>query len=184
AERGGGPALREHPDRFLLGADRLGQGRADVEAAVERLVGKGGGVVGAEHRWSGVFLESGFLRAEAPAGSVARVVNARAGARRIEDSALLDRIAELEDRLRTLERRLGQRPARRRASRGAQAASPASAADRCPGCLLELPPGPRGGECVWCGFVFAAVRGRRAKSVRRRRGGGMQGPSREPTSQD
>src|SRR5215470_1655447 len=128
--------------------------------------------------------KSGFLREDAPAGSVPRVVNARARARRIEDSVLLDRIAELEDRLRTLERQLGQRPARRRASRGAQATDPVSAVERCPGCLLELPPGPRGAECVWCGFVFAAVRGARAKSVRRRRGSGMQGPPREPTKQD
>ncbi|HZW90326.1 MAG TPA: hypothetical protein VFF12_14685 [Myxococcaceae bacterium] len=111
-------------------------------------------------------------------------MNARARARRIEDSALLDRIAELEDRLRTLERQLGQRPARRRASRGTQAPGSVTAAQRCPGCLLELPPGPRGAECVWCGFVFAAVRPARGKSVRRRRGGGMQSPSREPTKQD
>ncbi|HSP19695.1 MAG TPA: hypothetical protein VLQ79_09280, partial [Myxococcaceae bacterium] len=102
-------------------------------------------------------------------------MNARAGARRVEDSALLHRIAELEDRLRTLERQLAQRPARRRVPRGGLVASPASTADRCPGCLLEVPPGPRGAECVWCGFVFAAVRSRAAKSVRRRRGSGMQG---------
>ncbi len=132
----------------------------------------------------GVPGKSGFLREGVPTGSVARVVNARARARRIEDSALLDRIAELEDRLRTLERQLAQRPTRRRSSRVPQAASPATVADRCPGCLLELPPGPRGAECVWCGFVFAAVRGRGAKSVRRRRGGGMQGPSREPPPKD
>jgi len=154
-----------------------------VNTAVEGLVGEGGQFVAAEHRWW-VPGKSGFLREGLPAGSVARVVNARARARRIEDSALLDRIAELEDRLRTLERQLGQRPARRRASRGAQPPSPATAAHRCPGCLLELPPGPRGTECVWCGFVFAAVRGTRAKSVRRRRGGGMQGPPREPSQKD
>ncbi len=128
--------------------------------------------------------KSGFLREGLLAGSVARVVNARARARRIEDSALLDRVAELEDRMRTLERQLAQRPARRRASRGGQAVSPVSTAERCPGCLLELPPGPRGAECVWCGFVFSAVRGGRAKSVRRRRGGGMQGAPREPTQKD
>src|SRR5215472_1807567 len=141
-------------------------------------------VAAAEHRGSGVRGESGFLRGRSPAGSVARVVNARARARRVEDTALLDRIAELEDRLRTLERQVSQRPARRRGSRGAQAVSPPASVERCPGCLLELPPGPRGAECVWCGFVFAAVRPARGKSVRRRRGGGMQTPSREPAKQD
>jgi len=34
---------------------------------------------------------------------------------------------------------------------------------RCPGCLLELPPGRRGDSCVWCGFVFEAVKRRIAK---------------------
>ena len=121
--------------------------------------------------------KSGFLREGSPAGSVARVVNARAGARRVEDSALLDRIAELEDRLRTLERQLSQRPARRRASRGAAAATPASAADRCPGCLLGIPPGPRGAECVWCGFIFAAVRPEGREVGAKAPGGRYAGPS-------
>lgn len=34
---------------------------------------------------------------------------------------------------------------------------------RCPGCTLELPAGPRGGSCVWCGFQFDAVRLRKRK---------------------
>ncbi len=29
---------------------------------------------------------------------------------------------------------------------------------RCPGCTLELPKGRRGDSCVWCGFMFSAVR--------------------------
>jgi len=33
---------------------------------------------------------------------------------------------------------------------------------RCPGCSLELPPGKKGDSCVWCGFVFEAVKGARA----------------------
>jgi outer membrane murein-binding lipoprotein Lpp len=31
---------------------------------------------------------------------------------------------------------------------------------RCPGCTLELPPGRKREDCVWCGFRFDAVGGR------------------------
>lgn len=33
---------------------------------------------------------------------------------------------------------------------------------RCPGCNLAVE-SPRGKQCVWCGFVFAAARPRRRK---------------------
>lgn len=78
---------------------------------------------------------------------------------------LTARIAELEWRIKLLEARVrnvsadvrkqgepargeGLSKARRRVRERA----------RCLGCLLELPPGRRGESCVWCGFIFDAVR--------------------------
>jgi hypothetical protein len=78
---------------------------------------------------------------------------------------LAGRIAELEDRIRALELRVarvartgGRGPAEKTALH-----PPTPSASRCPGCLLELPRGRRGSSCVWCGFVFAAVRRRAAR---------------------
>jgi len=73
------------------------------------------------------------------------------------------RIAELEDRLRLLEahvRRLSaQAAALAQVSRRPRPKVPAARPrPRCPGCRLELPKGRRGEACVWCGFVFDAVR--------------------------
>lgn len=73
------------------------------------------------------------------------------------------RVAELEDRLRLLEahvRRLtAQATALAQASRRPLPKVPAvRPRPRCPGCRLELPKGRRGEACVWCGFVFDAVR--------------------------
>jgi hypothetical protein len=82
------------------------------------------------------------------------------------------RITALEDRVRRLEARLALKvrtPARKVArgtaavrSRPDTSVRAARPRPRCPGCTLELPRGPRGESCVWCGFVFAAVARRRA----------------------
>ncbi|RJS17657.1 hypothetical protein DRW03_27080 [Corallococcus sp. H22C18031201] len=77
------------------------------------------------------------------------------------------RIAALEDRVRRLEARLraaAPRPVTRATTASRTATLKPAAVDRarprCPGCTLELPRGRRGESCVWCGFVFAAVRRR------------------------
>ena len=80
-----------------------------------------------------------------------------------ETEQLRARIAELEDRLRLLEahvRRLNaQTSALAQTSRRPLPRVPATRPrPRCPGCRLELPKGRRGEACVWCGFVFDAVR--------------------------
>jgi hypothetical protein len=91
-------------------------------------------------------------------------------ARRVRSDAdlavrLAGRISELEDRIRALELRVAR--ATRGGERGPSERSaqhpPRPGATRCPGCLLELPRGRRGTSCVWCGFVFAAVRRRAAR---------------------
>ena len=75
------------------------------------------------------------------------------------------RIAELEDRIRALELRVARvsKSGERLASEKGALRPPAPSASRCPGCLLELPHGRRGFACVWCGFVFSAVRRRAAR---------------------
>lgn len=80
-----------------------------------------------------------------------------------EVEALRARVGALEDRIRLLEahvRRLGaQATALAQASRRPLPKVPAARPrPRCPGCRLELPKGRRGEACVWCGFVFDAVR--------------------------
>jgi hypothetical protein len=80
-----------------------------------------------------------------------------------EKRALLERIADLELRMRLLEARVRREAAEAR-SRGrlddlaasSKAVRPQRPRPRCPGCTLELPKGPRGEECVWCGFRFDA----------------------------
>ena len=75
---------------------------------------------------------------------------------------LAGRIAELEDRIRALELRVARvsKSGERIAAEKAALRPPTPSASRCPGCLLELPRGRRGPSCVWCGFVFSAVRRR------------------------
>jgi hypothetical protein len=80
-----------------------------------------------------------------------------------ETERLQARVAELEDRIRLLEshvRRLtAQTTALAQTSRRPLPKVPAARPrPRCPGCRLELPKGRRGEACVWCGFVFSAVR--------------------------
>ena|SRR5215472_9240204 len=76
---------------------------------------------------------------------------------------LAAQVAELEQRIKLLEARVRLVAAREEAweeshvlgkSRKIQRIKPRP---RCPGCLLELPPGRRGDTCVWCGFSFEAV---------------------------
>ena len=78
---------------------------------------------------------------------------------------LTGRIAELEDRIRALELRVARvsRSSERLAGEKTALRPPLPSASRCPGCLLELPRGRRGNACVWCGFVFSAVRRRAAR---------------------
>lgn len=78
-------------------------------------------------------------------------------ARRTNDDdrrGLLLRVADLEARVRQLERRLGSLTPKPKVAKKERKGKPAP---RCPGCLLELPPGRRGDSCVWCGFRFDAV---------------------------
>lgn len=93
--------------------------------------------------------------------------------RQLSDAELHERLSArieaLEDRVRRLEAYVRRTSAGARATpsvkKGARRAEPAKASrprPRCPGCRLELPSGPRGESCVWCGFLFDAVRrGRR-----------------------
>jgi len=75
-------------------------------------------------------------------------------ARKLE--ALEDRLRLLENRVRAAMapgRRAGPGPTASRNQRRAGRRRP-----RCPGCTLELPPGRRGEQCVWCGFRFDAMK--------------------------
>lgn len=76
-----------------------------------------------------------------------------------EQSARLSaRIADLEQRLMLLEARLRRTVTEVERPRGRRQGPAPRPRPRCPGCLLELPKGRRGETCVWCGFVFDAVR--------------------------
>jgi hypothetical protein len=80
-----------------------------------------------------------------------------------ETARLKARVEELELRVKLLEARVraGFAQARvplREAARASREARRQRPRARCPGCLLELPPGRRGDACVWCGFRFEAVR--------------------------
>ncbi|MCA2977935.1 MAG: hypothetical protein INH41_27910 [Myxococcaceae bacterium] len=95
-----------------------------------------------------------------------------------EKRVLLERIADLELRMRHLEARVRREAAEARArgtTGGLRAAArvvrPERPRPRCPGCTLELPKGPRGVECVWCGFRFDAhelFAGRQPRAHKRR----------------
>lgn len=81
-----------------------------------------------------------------------------------ERGLLLSRIADLEQRMKLLEARVRREAAESR-SRGrldvgrpvARVVRTPKARPRCPGCTLELPPGKKGVQCVWCGFRFDAA---------------------------
>jgi hypothetical protein len=74
------------------------------------------------------------------------------------DARTAARIEDLETRVRQLEARLRSTMAQGRVTRAAKPPRVARR-PRCPGCTLELPPGRRGANCVWCGFRFDAVSG-------------------------
>jgi hypothetical protein len=78
---------------------------------------------------------------------------------------LAGRIAELEDRIRALELRMARvsKSSERLSAEKTALRPPVPTASRCPGCLLELPRGRRGHSCVWCGFVFSAVKRRASR---------------------
>lgn len=77
-------------------------------------------------------------------------------------SPLSARIDELELRIRLLEARLRETTSRLKkgATVGPKPTRKVRARPRCPGCLLELPKGPRAQNCVWCGFYLPAVKER------------------------
>lgn len=80
-----------------------------------------------------------------------------------ETARLKARIEELELRVKLLEARVRAgfaqaRVPQREAARASRVARRQRPRARCPGCLLELPPGRSGDSCVWCGFRFEAVR--------------------------
>lgn len=83
-------------------------------------------------------------------------------------SLLEARVAELEQRIKLLEAKVRLLNAEARAQaidhKKKVPAPKGRARPRCPGCLLELPPGRRGESCVWCGFYFSAVKGKAWKS--------------------
>lgn len=98
-----------------------------------------------------------------------------------ERAKLQARIEDLELRMKLLEARVRAVYAdRRRESAAVETAKASKQARRsrprlrCPGCILELPPGRRGETCVWCGFRFDALPrvGRRAASSGGSGGGG------------
>jgi hypothetical protein len=73
---------------------------------------------------------------------------------------LYARIEDLELRLKLLEARMRavtawqkDQPKLTKTKR----TRPGKPRPRCPGCVLELPPGRRGDSCVWCGFRFDAL---------------------------
>jgi len=81
-----------------------------------------------------------------------------------ERRLLLDRIAQLELRMKLLEARV-RRDAADSRSRGrlevgrpvARVVRSGKPRPRCPGCTLELPKGRKGVQCVWCGYRFDAL---------------------------
>jgi hypothetical protein len=70
--------------------------------------------------------------------------------------ALEQRLAVLEARVRNLSAQ-AIRGATQAVARQRHEARRVRGWPRCPGCLLELPPGRRVESCVWCGFRFDAV---------------------------
>jgi outer membrane murein-binding lipoprotein Lpp len=77
-------------------------------------------------------------------------------ATRIQDLELRVRILEAKVRELRAELKVAsvKGEARTAAARTVSAARPRP---RCPGCTLELPPGRKREDCVWCGFRFDAV---------------------------
>lgn len=87
---------------------------------------------------------------------------------RIQVDPAQARIQDLELRVRILEAKVRELRAALKVTevKGAARTAPAKLPNatrrrpRCPGCTLELPPGRKREDCVWCGFRFDAVGGR------------------------
>ncbi|MGA9525121.1 MAG: hypothetical protein WBV82_26915 [Myxococcaceae bacterium] len=100
--------------------------------------------------------------------ALSRGMRAKRPAEKDSQIRLVQRVEDLEVRVRLLEAHVRELKAQARLDKGAVSApKPRARATRirpqprCPGCLLELPRGrPRGETCVWCGFMFSAVDGR------------------------
>jgi hypothetical protein len=74
--------------------------------------------------------------------------------RTTDERRLVTQVAELEARVRALERRVKGVKAQPLVTAARRRGKPRP---RCAGCLQELPKGRRGAACVWCGFRFDAV---------------------------
>lgn len=81
-----------------------------------------------------------------------------------ERRILLDRISQLELRMKLLEARVRRDAVERRGAGKLEVGRPVARVvrsgkprPRCPGCTLELPKGRRGVQCVWCGYRFDAM---------------------------
>lgn len=72
-------------------------------------------------------------------------------------STLMARIEDLELRIKLLEARLRAATFEHPAPKGPRPQR--KERPRCPGCVLEIPPGRRKESCGWCGFRFEAVGG-------------------------
>ena len=70
---------------------------------------------------------------------------------------LLQRLEDLELRVKLLEARVRSTLSKAASKDGGDDEVSNRARPRCPGCTLELPKGKRGESCVWCGFQFDAV---------------------------
>jgi|APLak6261678615_1056124.scaffolds.fasta_scaffold01674_2 hypothetical protein len=78
--------------------------------------------------------------------------------RRTNDDAQRDlrvRVAELEARVRWLERKLKKVAFAAKVKPEPTPKGPQR--PRCPGCFAEVPKGQREKTCVWCGFDFTVV---------------------------
>ncbi len=72
---------------------------------------------------------------------------------------LLQRLEDLELRVKLLEARVRSTLEAGPKDPGVEEDVASRPRPRCPGCTLELPKGKRGEACVWCGFRFDAVKG-------------------------
>jgi len=70
---------------------------------------------------------------------------------------LLQRLEDLELRVKLLEARVRSTLSKASAREAGDEDVSSRPRPRCPGCTLELPKGKRGDSCVWCGFQFDAV---------------------------
>lgn len=77
---------------------------------------------------------------------------------------LIDRVVDLENRMRSIEARVRREAAESRARGRIELSRPAGKVvrppaprPRCPSCTHEIPKGKKRDECLWCGFRFDAL---------------------------